>query len=106
MRRTVRHSREPRRVLCTPERQSDRYGWLHPARVNGISEEKARAMQAEALKIWRKRSPLAWTVRVDQTLLDGYPALAVLSGQRGVPGHGRDKVNLADRQAARVRLRS
>jgi len=76
------------------------------ARVNGISEEKARAMQAETLKIWRKRSRLAWTVRVDQTLLDGYPALAVLSGQRGVPGQGRDKVNLADRQAARVRLRS
>jgi len=76
------------------------------ARVNGISEEKARAMQAEALKIWRQRSRLAWTVRVDQTLLDGYPALAVLPGQRGVPGQGRDEDNLSDRQAARVRLRS
>lgn len=70
------------------------------ARANGISEEKARALQAEALKIWRKRSRLAWTVRVDQTLLDGYqrspgfrrPAvhpgsLPALQGERLLPAY-------------------
>jgi hypothetical protein len=69
-----------------------------PARVNGIIQDSARARQAEALKVWQRRSLVAWTVRVGQTLLDRYPARAVLGGQRGVPGQGRAKAHLADRQ--------
>lgn len=49
-------------------------------------------------KLSRCGSAVAWTVRVGQTLLDHYPARAVLGGQRGVPGQGRAKAHLADRQ--------
>lgn len=66
------------------------------ARVNGISEERARVLQAEAQAVWVRRSRLSWTVRVSDSFLTAYPALATLDGQRGAPGEGRAKVALAD----------
>jgi hypothetical protein len=69
------------------------------ARVNGISEAGARALQAKAGEVWERRSRLAWTVRVSESLLEQYPVLAALDGQHGVPGEGRTKVALADQQA-------
>lgn len=71
------------------------------ARVNGISEEQARALQAEATAVWRRRSALAWTVRVSEPFLAACPALAPLNGQHGAPGQGQAKVKRADQQAAR-----
>jgi hypothetical protein len=73
------------------------------ARVNGISEEQARALQAEAHAAWVRRSRQAWTVRVSEPLLTAYPALAVLDEQRGTPGEGRAKVALTDQQAVKPR---
>lgn len=69
------------------------------ARVNGISEAGARTLQAKAGEVWERRSRLAWTVRVRESLLEQYPVLAALDGQHGVPGEGRTKVALADQQA-------
>jgi hypothetical protein len=69
------------------------------ARVNGISESGARALQVKAGEVWQRRSRLAWTVRVSESLLKHHPVLAVLDGRHGVPGEGRTKVTLADQQA-------
>jgi hypothetical protein len=70
------------------------------AGVNGINEHGARALQAEAMKVWRRRSRLTWTVCVAPSVLERYPALAALSGQGGIPGQGRGRVNRADSQEA------
>lgn len=69
------------------------------ARVNGISEERARKLQTEAHAVWLRRSRLAWTVRVTEAFLTAYPALAPLDGQRGAPGEGRVKVAVTDRHS-------
>lgn len=71
------------------------------ARVNEISQEHARALQAKALTLWKRRSALAWTVHVSEPFLATYPALAPLDGQHGTPGDGRAKVALADQQTAK-----
>jgi hypothetical protein len=74
---------------------------LPRSRVNGISGEQARALQAEATAVWRRHSALAWTVRVSEPFLAACPALAPLNGQHGAPGQGQAKVKRADQQAAR-----
>jgi hypothetical protein len=73
------------------------------ARVNGISEEEARALQDDAVTQWKRRSRRSWTVRVSEELLLRYAVLARVDGQGGAPGHGRAKVRAADEQAARRR---
>lgn len=73
------------------------------ARVNGITEQEARAIQKRAHDLWERRSRLAWTVRVSEPLLVQYPVLAVLDGQHGNPGEGRARAGLADRRAQEVR---
>lgn len=70
------------------------------ARANGISEAEARAIQDDAVMVWKRRSRRSWTVRVSGDLLSRYPFLAKLDGQSGAPGHGRAKTAAADEQAA------
>jgi hypothetical protein len=59
MRRTVRHSREPRRVLCTPERQSDRYGWLHRVRMRARNPRRTAALLRTNMRSATLRDQLA-----------------------------------------------
>lgn len=71
------------------------------ARVNGISEAEAAALQDQAQAEWERRSRRAWVVRVSGELLRRYPVLGKVDGQGGAPGHGRAKVAAADERAAR-----
>jgi hypothetical protein len=72
---------------------------LSTPRESTASASQGRALQAKAGEVWQRRSRLAWTVRVSESLLEHHPVLAVLDGRHGVPGDGRTKVTLADQQA-------
>lgn len=62
------------------------------ARANEIDLAAARRLQRDAKRDWIRRSVRAWTIGVDSALLEVWPDLSVLVGERGLPGEGRARL--------------